>query len=173
MTQTTPSDEALLREAGRVLLMDDTGHLLLISCRNPATGDVFWITPGGGCEPGETHAEAALRELHEETGLTGLELGPCVWRRRHVFPWLGRVYDQRERFHVCRVSERPEVVSHQPTEDELMTLGEFRWWRLEEIETAGDTVFAPRYLGRHLRALLEGGVPAEPIDVSDQQGGGW
>jgi 8-oxo-dGTP pyrophosphatase MutT (NUDIX family) len=32
-----------------------------------------WALPGGRCDPGETQAEAALRELHEEVGL---ELAP-------------------------------------------------------------------------------------------------
>lgn len=29
----------------------------------------YWVFPGGGCDQGETHQQAALRELQEETGL--------------------------------------------------------------------------------------------------------
>jgi 8-oxo-dGTP diphosphatase len=36
---------------------------------------VFWVTPGGGLQGRETYAQAARRELREETGLDQ-PLGP-------------------------------------------------------------------------------------------------
>ncbi|MFF2132085.1 NUDIX domain-containing protein, partial [Streptomyces olivochromogenes] len=37
-----------------------------------------WCLPGGHIEPGESPQEAALRELHEETGLQGIWADPFV-----------------------------------------------------------------------------------------------
>lgn len=81
--------EPLLRPAARLLVIAPDDRVLLFCwthelLRSPS-GSV-WITPGGGLEADETHEQAALRELHEETGMV-LPLGPCVWTRRHVFPW--------------------------------------------------------------------------------------
>lgn len=49
----------------------DEGRLLMIRRgHGPAAGE--WAIPGGRVEPGETVAEAVLRELTEETGIDGL-----------------------------------------------------------------------------------------------------
>ena len=47
---------------------DDAGRLLMIR-RGTEPGRGRWSLPGGRCEPGETAAEAAVREVLEETGL--------------------------------------------------------------------------------------------------------
>ena len=41
-----------------------------------------WALPGGRCDAGETQAEAALRELHEETTLVA-EIDRLLWTGRH------------------------------------------------------------------------------------------
>ena len=63
------ADMAVFRE-------DEAGWKLLLIRRggHPFLGK--WALPGGFCEPGETVDEAAVRELGEETHLTGLSLIP-------------------------------------------------------------------------------------------------
>ncbi|GGM83870.1 NUDIX hydrolase [Thermopolyspora flexuosa] len=50
------------------IVLDDAGRLLLVRrARPPGAG--LWSLPGGRVEPGETDAEAVVREVREETGL--------------------------------------------------------------------------------------------------------
>jgi 8-oxo-dGTP diphosphatase len=50
------------------VIKDDQGRLLLIK-RGHAPAAGLWSLPGGRIEPGETDAEALVREMREETGL--------------------------------------------------------------------------------------------------------
>jgi len=157
----------VVRPAVRALLLDRRNRIFLHRFVRPNDPGV-WFAPGGAVERGEHPADALRRELLEELRLEGVELGPWVWHRRHVWFWPGqnRILDTRERFAVARV---PDVRSVKPTAYDSLFVGpdareEHRWWTVEEIEQSDDE-FAPRALALHLRTLLEEGPPAASIDV--------
>ena len=67
---------ALKRAAVAIALTADAGETALLLTRRAASlrsHRAQWALPGGRCDAGETQAQAALRELHEELGL---ELSP-------------------------------------------------------------------------------------------------
>jgi 8-oxo-dGTP pyrophosphatase MutT (NUDIX family) len=125
--------------------------------------DALWITAGGAVEPGETFEEAAVRELWEETGISNVPLGPCVWVRKHVFRWRESVYESRERFFVVHVGE-VSVHCENWAEVEREFITEHRWWTIDEI-AASSEVFVPRRLASLLRPIVSGVYPEEPIET--------
>jgi ADP-ribose pyrophosphatase YjhB (NUDIX family) len=75
------------------IVTDGQGRLLMIK-RGHDPGAGLWSIPGGRIEPGETDAEALVREMIEETGLT-VEVGRLIGRVRR--PGLsGAVVDIRD-----------------------------------------------------------------------------
>jgi ADP-ribose pyrophosphatase YjhB (NUDIX family) len=66
------------------VVTDGHGRLLLIK-RGHQPGAGLWSLPGGRIEPGETDAEALVREMLEETGLT-VEPGRLLGRVRRPGP---------------------------------------------------------------------------------------
>jgi len=156
-------DDAIIRPTARVILLDPEGRTFLFTARiwDNESGKRFWFPPGGGVEQGETHADAARRELFEETGIDA-EVGPCYWHRHWVGSTENVWYDVREQYYVVRLGEVPTIRVDGWTELEVKELQDFRWWSFEEI-LASDELFVPRALGDLLPAILAGEIPAEPV----------
>ncbi|MBI2766203.1 MAG: NUDIX domain-containing protein [Chloroflexi bacterium] len=158
------------RPAARVVLLDEYDRVLLLRWVLPAPRDdrrerVWWITPGGGVNPGESHEDGALRELWEETGISGVPLGPWVWTRKYLFRWRGRAVEQQERYFLARVTDA--LVTRDNFEEyEKLALTEHRWWSIAELRASAER-FIPANLADLVEALIGGDVPAEPFVVGD------
>ncbi|TDB75028.1 NUDIX hydrolase [Micromonospora sp. KC723] len=153
------------RRAGRVLLVDSEGRLLLFEGFDPARPDHrYWFTPGGGLDPGETPAQGAARELAEETGLrlAPAELGDPVWSETVEFPFDGVRYRQEQEFFLVRV-DAWEVDTAGFDAVERATVSGYRWWPAAELATT-DQRYYPENLPVVLVRALAGAGPADPGD---------
>jgi len=143
-----------------VLVFDAQDRLLLLRIEDPRARDpCFWMTPGGGIDPGETFEDGAARELWEETGITA-PVGPPIWSRRRLGTFDGRAYDLDERFFVVRV-DTATIVAVNFTEEEREVLTGYRWWSLEEL-LAPPEVLAPLPVAELVAPLLAGTFVPRP-----------
>ena len=148
------------RPTSRIVALDPRDRVLLFQARAG-----FWFAPGGGLEAGERHEDAAVREFYEEAGQQITKLGPCVWMRRHA--WYAELsdiwYESQERYFLIRTDVfEPRWIKCD--EIEVSETSGSRWWPTSEIERS-DATFVPRPLAELLERLIQGEIPASPIDV--------
>ena len=65
----TPEDPTLARRHAVIIVVRDGARLLAIRRAPGVPRPGYWCPPGGGIEPGESAADAVVREAREETGL--------------------------------------------------------------------------------------------------------
>jgi 8-oxo-dGTP pyrophosphatase MutT (NUDIX family) len=165
----------LRRTAARVVLLDTDDRVLLIQARDPAQPGKgsWWELPGGGMEPGEHSSTAAARELYEETGIDGVDMGPCVWRHHAKFTFAGFNFDQHEHIHLARcavgVADGDDYRPPGLEAIEAMAFAGFRWWAPHDLASmvAEGGKIIPPWLPVQLSSVLASGLPSEPIDLGE------
>ena len=152
----------------RVLLVDDRDRLLLFRDSDPGMTPVptWWITPGGGVEPGESDTEAAVREVFEETGVGVMPdelVGPLA-TRVVVHGYSDVITTQDEAFWFAQVPAfEVSTVGH--TDQELLTMTAHRWWTREELSVTAEEVWPRAILRLWSHAQSHLAQPTTPLDL--------
>ncbi|MFI7547717.1 NUDIX hydrolase [Actinoplanes sp. NPDC049599] len=131
------------RRAARVLLIDAAERTLLLHGSDPARPEQhWWFTPGGGLAEGETPAQGAARELHEETGLKVApeDLGAPVHHETAEFSYDSRQYRQHQHFFLYRVAEWQVDTAGFDTEEQR-TITDHRWWSTAELAASAEQIY--------------------------------
>ncbi|MGE3692504.1 MAG: NUDIX hydrolase [Novosphingobium sp.] len=138
---------ARTRRTARVLLAGGDGRVLLFRYV-PEGSPAFWMLPGGELDPHEDFAEAARRELFEETGIDA-DPAPLGIAREFHYTYEHQQVLGVEHFFLHRTESCAiDTSGHTPLEQVRMQ--EHRWFALEELEDWPELVWP-----KDIAALLD------------------
>ena len=127
------------RVCARVLPVNPAGEVLLLHGWDPAAPESpYWFSIGGAVEGPEPLAEAAVREMLEETGI-GLrpeQLGDPVTREDIAFDWGPWHLVQDQTFFAVRLDEA-EVHFRGLEPLEIGTIDKAGWWTPDALDAEG------------------------------------
>ena len=134
----------------RVIVFDEHNRILMVRQDHPER--TVWMVPGGGIEEGENSAQAAVREVLEETGLE-VEILGLIWHVEEVSERGQRFVN----FFKARVAGGELKLGADPefSEDEQV-LAQVRFMSRDEV--AGLENLYPEFLREELWQHLEQGT---------------
>jgi ADP-ribose pyrophosphatase len=118
-------NRSVVRHAGSAVMMavDEKNRILLVRQYRLPAGQLMWELPAGKVDEGETVAQAAKRELIEETGLRAKK-----WKKLTTFyPSPGYVEEKMTIFLATELTQGEP----RPMEDERI---ETRWFTKKELK---------------------------------------
>jgi len=131
------------RVSARVLPVCPAGEVLLLQDLDPAQPDVLrWGSIGGALDPGESHVEAAVREMYEETGLRPdpAALTAPFHRSTREFSWAGIRYRSDNTFFALPLPREVQVSFEHLVPEEVDTVVAWGWWTPAALAAAGGAV---------------------------------
>lgn len=106
-------ERTLMFVGARVVLRDDAGRVLLIE----RADNSYWAMPAGAMELGESIADCAVRELHEETGLRAEKVTPVAFYTGPEYTFTNMYADTYQLFTVAFRVDRWSGDLHRVTDE--------------------------------------------------------
>lgn len=125
------------RKGARIVLLTPEDRFLLFRFKydsGPLAGTEYWGLPGGGVEEGEAVAEAAVRELFEETGLRVDGLGAAAAEGTYDFRLsTGEDVVQHDWYFLFRLDGEIALSREGLTPEETKNMVEAGWWTRRDL----------------------------------------
>jgi 8-oxo-dGTP pyrophosphatase MutT (NUDIX family) len=149
------TDRPVVKRTARAILLDGD-DLILIKRTKPGV-DPYWVTPGGGVEPGDsTVVDALHREVDEELGAKITDVVPCfVDTVEHIGENGKPTGVKVQHFFLCRLASMDTKLRHGPEVEE--PIGEYEIVRVPFTRVGIASVhLVPLSLRHYLDGNIEG-----------------